>query len=68
LGELRPLVAHLDDLWKAKEAAGVVDLTLRERELGGGRRGLTSVGVDCSVMEDSELLLGNRLVADLGVG
>ena len=59
---------HLDDFGKTEGAAGVIDLALCERGLGGGWRGFTSVGVRGSVLEDSKLWLGNWLVTDIGVG
>jgi len=63
---LHPLVADLGDIAKTEEAAGIVGLTLRERGFRSGRRGFTSVG--SSILERSQLLLGNWLVTDIGVG
>ena len=59
---------HFDDFGKTEEAVGVIDLALHECGLGGGWRGFTSVGVGGGVLEDSKLLLGNWLIADIGVG
>lgn len=59
---------HLDDFWKAKETAGAVSLALHECKLGGGRRAPPGVNVGCGVLENSELLLGNRLITDIGIG
>ena len=65
---MSPLVAHLNDLGKTEETAGIVDFALRKLGFGGGWRGFTSVGVGSSVLEDSELLLGDWSVADVGIG
>jgi hypothetical protein len=59
---------HLNDFRKTEEATGVIDLPFGEGGFGCGRSGFTSLGVGSGVLEDSELLLREWLIADIGIG
>lgn len=63
-----PLVSHLNDFGEAEEATGIVNLALCEHRVGGGWRSFPSFSVSGGIMEDGELLLGDLLTADVGIG